>query len=189
MKNSIFISHASEDKEEIVRPIATELLKRGFNVWYDEFTLTVGDNLRKAIDEGLSDCEFGIVVLSNSFFLKDWPQLELEGLVSKEINNGKTILPIWPKVSKNEVQKFSPILSNKLGISSEKGVDFIADQIIQAIEKKKEGLKLRKTVFLKKHFDIQDIVIEGTKFIEELSKSWLNEYQINNRATAPKYYK
>ena len=48
-----FISHASEDKDSIVRELTTELQKFHLKVWYDEFSLNVGDSLSKSIDEGL----------------------------------------------------------------------------------------------------------------------------------------
>ena len=47
----LFISHASEDKEDLVRPLAVALEKLGVKVWYDEFTLKVGDSLRRSIDK------------------------------------------------------------------------------------------------------------------------------------------
>lgn len=42
-----FISHATEDKDEIVRDLANALIQVGFDVWYDEFELKIGDSLRK----------------------------------------------------------------------------------------------------------------------------------------------
>lgn len=45
----MFISHASEDKEDFVRPLAETLQQLGVNVWYDEFTLKVGDSLRQKL--------------------------------------------------------------------------------------------------------------------------------------------
>ena len=39
----VFISHASEDKESVVRSLAEECVKLGLKVWYDEFTLRIGD--------------------------------------------------------------------------------------------------------------------------------------------------
>jgi len=47
-----FISHDSEDKD-IARCIAINLRKRICPVWYDEFSLKVGDNLRVSIEKGL----------------------------------------------------------------------------------------------------------------------------------------
>lgn len=77
----VFISHASEDKEEIVRPLARELQQCGLRVWYDEFELRIGDGLRRKIDEGIARSAFGVVVLSTAFFAKNWTQYELDGLL------------------------------------------------------------------------------------------------------------
>jgi hypothetical protein len=85
-KWNVFISHASEDKDEIARPLAHALQSEGYRVWYDEFTLTVGDSLRKSIDQGLAGSDFGVVILSKHFFEKHWPEQELNGLASKEIS-------------------------------------------------------------------------------------------------------
>lgn len=35
----VFISHDSEDKEEVARPLAEVLRRNGLSVWYDEFEL------------------------------------------------------------------------------------------------------------------------------------------------------
>ncbi|MEH6461711.1 toll/interleukin-1 receptor domain-containing protein [Chitinimonas sp. JJ19] len=114
----LFISHASEDKEELVRPLAVALEGLGVKVWYDEFTLKVGDSLRKSIDSGLSNSRFGTVVLSSSFFAKNWTQYELDGMTAKEMEGRKMILPIWHKVTKSEVIKFSPTLADKVALNS-----------------------------------------------------------------------
>jgi TIR domain len=70
----VFISHASEDKDEFVRPLAAALQASGLLPWYDESALTVGDSLRGKIDEGLAKSRYGIVILSHPFFAKRWPQ-------------------------------------------------------------------------------------------------------------------
>jgi len=117
-KYDAFISHASEDKEEFVRPLAEALGKAGYKIWYDEFELKVGDSLRRSIDRGLADSRYGIVVLSSAFFAKNWPQYELDGLVAKEMEGEKVVLPIWHKVSKDEVRSYSPSLADKVAINS-----------------------------------------------------------------------
>ena len=53
MQWDVFISHASEDKDDFVRPLADHLQQSGLRVWFDEFTLTVGDSLRQSIDRDL----------------------------------------------------------------------------------------------------------------------------------------
>lgn len=78
----VFICHASEDKDSFVRPLSKELSSRGLRVWYDEFSLKLGDSLRRSIELGLTKSHFGIVVLSLAFFSKEWPQKELDGLIA-----------------------------------------------------------------------------------------------------------
>lgn len=113
-----FISHATEDKPDFVKPLAESLIKNGARVWYDEFSLTVGDSLRRSIDKGLKSSKYGVVILSNSFFNKQWAQYELDALVTREMNGSKTILPIWHRVTKDEVQNFSYNLADKLALNS-----------------------------------------------------------------------
>lgn len=55
-KYDVFISHASEDKELLVRELAIALRNLGLRVWYDEFTLKPGDSLYESIDRGLESC-------------------------------------------------------------------------------------------------------------------------------------
>jgi len=50
----VFISHASEDKADVVRPLADCVAARGVAVWYDEFELRLGDSLRRKIDSGIA---------------------------------------------------------------------------------------------------------------------------------------
>jgi hypothetical protein len=126
----VFISHSSEDKESFVRPLAEELKKLEVAVWYDDFELKIGDSLREKIDFGLSNSKFGIVVLSNSFFKRKWTKYELNGFISREMNESKVILPIWHKVSKDEVICFSPTLADKVALnSSTKSIKEIAIEI------------------------------------------------------------
>ncbi len=111
--HDVFISHASEDKQAVARPLADLLIDRGIEVWYDDFTLTVGDSLRRSIDRGLAGSRFGVIILSTHFFRKEWPQAELDGLVAKQRASGsKVILPIWHRVTKDDVLAASPTLAD-----------------------------------------------------------------------------
>ena len=95
----VFICHAAEDKDNFVRPLAGMLKKQRVEVWYDEFSLKVGDSLRRSIDRGLSKSRYGIVVLSPHFFSKNWTEYELDGLVQRQNSSSKiVILPIWHNV-------------------------------------------------------------------------------------------
>ena len=129
----VFISHAGEDKKPFVTRLASALERRDLAVWFDKCVLTVGDSLREKIDEGLSHSKFGVVVLSPSFFAKDWPRIELDGLLSRERYGQKVILPIWHRLTRNEVLRFSPILASRLAIESSRGIAVVADEIKRAV--------------------------------------------------------
>lgn len=129
-----FISHASEDKEEIARPLADALVAKGFRVWYDDFSLKVGDTLLESIDRGLADSRFGIVILSPRFFEKHWPKQELSGLATREVNGKKVLLPVWHKVNVDEVRNYSPTLAGRVGALTAKGLDHVILKLLEAIE-------------------------------------------------------
>lgn len=107
-----FVSHASEDKPDFVRPFVQALVREGMTVWYDEYEVKIGDDLVHKINEGLSKSRFGIVVLSPSFFQaeKEWPAREIEILL-KGVNHSSRILPLWHKVGKRDVKDYNEKLS------------------------------------------------------------------------------
>lgn len=130
----VFISHASEDKDEVVRPLAAALTERGLDVWYDEFELRIGDSLRRKIDAGIARSRFGIVVLSTAFFEKSWPQYELDGLVTMAVSGRQVLLPLWHGVSKDEVMSKSPSLADKVALrTSDCTIAEIADEIAAVV--------------------------------------------------------
>lgn len=129
----VFISHASEDKEAVARPLTKALTERGLHVWFDAHTLRVGDSLRRKIDEGLSRSRYGIVILSPAFFSKQWSQWELDGLASREVDGDKVILPVWHHVTAAEVRSFSPMLAGRLGTLTANGIDAVVKDIFDAV--------------------------------------------------------
>lgn len=131
----VFISHASEDKDSVVRPLALALKEKGVNVWYDEFELKIGDSLRRKIDQGLSKSKFGIVVISRSFIKKGWTNYELDGLMIKAISGQQLLLPIWHDITKQEVIDYSPSLADKVARNTSlETVEEIADEIAELIK-------------------------------------------------------
>jgi cold shock CspA family protein len=134
VRYDVFISHATEDKADFVAELADALRERGLSVWYDDFTLKMGDSLSASINKGIAESAFGIVVLSQSFFSKQWPQRELAAMIAREDNGEKVILPIWHKISKQDVLKHLPLLADKLAVSSEHGINTVVEKILDAIE-------------------------------------------------------
>lgn len=134
MKWDVFISHATEDKEEFVMPLANKLKEYGVNVWIDKFTLKLGDSLSKSIDEGLREANYGVVVLSKFFLSKGYTDYELRSLISREIGNRKVILPIWHNINKRDIEQYSYYLTDKFALNSnEQSLSAIAEAIIEIV--------------------------------------------------------
>jgi hypothetical protein len=131
----VFLCHASEDKQVVADPLVAQLQAAGIKVWYDRLELTVGDSLRKKIDEGLAHCRYGVVVLSHGFFSKHWPQAELDGLASREVNGDKVILPVWYGLTAADVVGYSPLLAGRLAARWEDGLFAVLDQLVKAIHR------------------------------------------------------
>lgn len=116
----VFVSHAWEDKAEFVDEFVEELRKLDIKVWYDTSEIKWGDSMRARIDDGLKKSKFGVAVLSPDY-IKDgkyWTKAELDGLFQLESINGKTLLPVWHKLTKKEVMEYSPIIGSKLAMTT-----------------------------------------------------------------------
>lgn len=136
MSWDIFISHASEDKETFVRPLATFLTKNKIKIWYDEFTIRLGESLREKIDEGIIKSNYGLIVISPNFIRKEWTKKELNGFFSKEIiEKTNSILPIWLNVDSKDVFNYSPILFDKFAFKNDSNnIENIGEKIIDFIK-------------------------------------------------------
>jgi TIR domain len=149
--HDVFICHASEDKETFVRPLAEALRAHHLDVWYDDFVLTVGDSLREAIDRGLADSRFGIVVLSPHFFQKRWPKRELNGLVAREVSEDRQlILPIWHHIGRDEIVRYSPPLADLIGVSSDLGMDAVVTALLKKLRPEESPLIVARNFLISK---------------------------------------
>jgi len=180
----VFISHASEDKG-FVRPLAHAIRRQHVQVWYDEFELSVGDSLRTAIDEGLSRADFGVVVLSESFFAKSWPLRELDGLVARETATGRRlILPIWHDVPLERVLQFSPSLAGVIALQSRDGLDAVVRGLLKTVRPNPSPLVLARAQLLKHWSEVPDIAEEWWLDIVEFKErtfkypgtGWVNQW-------------
>ncbi|HAF22846.1 MAG TPA: hypothetical protein DEV93_11030 [Chloroflexi bacterium] len=170
-----FICHASEDKDPFVREFANELKANHVEVWYDEFSLRLGDSLRQAIDRGLANSRFGIVVLSPAFFSKNWPQRELDGLVQREMSGGeKVILPVWHNVTRDEVENYSLPLAARVATRTLLGMAKVVENVVAVIKPEGSPLVIARDILL----------AEGMTPPVVTDKYWLRVAEASNRVDA-----
>lgn len=114
----IFISYASEDSDYVDK-LEESFINADFSVWRDKSNIGWGQTLRQSIDTGLVKSKFGLVVLSSKYIQKYWTGYELDGILNKESSTGRQmILPLWHNVTKDEIDKKSPSLSNRLALDT-----------------------------------------------------------------------
>ncbi|WP_428229955.1 toll/interleukin-1 receptor domain-containing protein [Flavobacterium sp.] len=113
-----FISHDSRDKKLIARPLAHGLSSRLCSVWYDEFSLNIGDSLRESIEKGIKEAKKCILILTPNFLNNPgWGKKEFDSIFTREmIYEEKIILPIWYGVTKKEIYEYSPALADTLAL-------------------------------------------------------------------------
>lgn len=156
----VFISHASEDKEMIARPLANKLIKLGLSVWYDEFELNAGDSLSRSIDRGLSKSRHGIVTLSPSFIGKNWPDYELRGLIAKSLGKERTIIPIWHNLNQEQILDFSPSLADIKALTTSDTIDSIALSIVSSIKPDLHRAVVRKMEYHRRSLNRKEEIID-----------------------------
>ena len=133
--HDVMISHASEDKDAVARPLHDLLVERGLTVWLDEIKMKVGTHLRRSIDHAVATSRYGVVVMSPAFFAKEWTQYELDGLVAREMNGEQLILPIWHHLTKDQLIAVSPSLADRIALNTAtQTLDEIADELHAAIQ-------------------------------------------------------
>jgi hypothetical protein len=147
----IFISHAHEDKETVVRPLAHLLYSYGLEVWFDEFSLRLGDPLRASLDKGLTSSRFGVVVLSRAFFEKKWTGFELDSLIQREQPGEKLILPLLFNLEISDVKKIIPGLADKIAVridGTQEKLHSAALQILREVKPELYGKVTRRRALL-----------------------------------------
>lgn len=111
-----FISHDSRDKDAIARPLASTLSMNLCRVWYDEYSLKIGDSLRTSIEDGLKKCKKCVLILTPNFLGNSrWPKREYDAIFTREIvEEQHLILPIWAGVSRADIFQYSPVLADRV---------------------------------------------------------------------------
>lgn len=114
-----FISHDSRDKDLIARPIAIGLAGLMCPVWFDEFSLRVGDRLRESIERGLREARKCVLIITPHFIAnRGWTREEFNAIFTRElVERADVILPVWHEVTREQVFEFSPVLADRVAVN------------------------------------------------------------------------
>jgi len=130
-----FLSHDSRDKEEVARPLVLALGQLLCPVWYDEYSLRVGDSLVDSIDRGIKSSQKCLIVLSPNFLSNPgWSKSEFKSIMNRHIAEGAVILPIWHNVTRDDVYSYSSFLVDIFATNTDKGIDAVAKDIFKVLK-------------------------------------------------------
>jgi len=138
----LFISHASEDKDDIARPLKKYFDRLGLNSWYDEDSIQFNESISKKVYEGLKKSKGAVIILSEKFYNKEWTLLELGGILYKRFNEGGILyLLYWDIEIKKVTDKLSFIKDIKsIQMSDYKSLEEVADNIYDDFKRKERNL-------------------------------------------------
>jgi hypothetical protein len=129
----VFISYSGEDKAT-AGELAAELEALDIRAWFAKTELTIGMGLRRSIDHGLAHSRFGVVLMSHSFFKREWPQRELDGIVALQVGGRQRVLPIWHGLSHDDMLEYSPTLADTVAArTSDSTIKEIAAEIARVV--------------------------------------------------------
>jgi len=129
----VFLTNASAYKAT-ASELAAELRALDIRPWFDETELTIGMGLRRSIDYGLAHSRFGVVLMSHSFFGREWPQRELDGIVVLQVGGRQRVLPIWHGLSHDDMLGYSPTLADTVAArTSDSTIKEIATEIARVV--------------------------------------------------------
>jgi len=90
----LFISYSSQDKPAACR-IAGDLKELGHEVWLDEWEIRVGDCIVREIEQGVSEADFVVLLLSANAVQSGWVEREWRAKYFEEIEQKRIrVLPV-----------------------------------------------------------------------------------------------
>lgn len=160
----LFICHASEDKEEVVRPLIEAFRRANISTWYDEAEIRWGDSITEKINEGLRISRYVIVVLSPAFLLKKWPQRELNSALSIEASTGEIrALPllVGTKKEQADIRQQYPLLNDKAHIVWSANPGHVVQHLLKRLEE--TTASSGRTVEISRHAEVKSIPLPKLK--------------------------
>lgn len=127
-KYDVFLSHASVDKEKFVQPLYDRLESSGIKCWIDEKEIAWGDSIPKKINEGIKNSKYVMLILSEQYISRVWPNSEIDAAVTQQNKGKKVVLPLFIGERKKLIENY-PLIEGIKGLYWDDGIDYIVDNL------------------------------------------------------------
>ena len=116
MEYNIFIGHASEQKNDVAKPLFDELAKIGIKTFIDTVEISWGDSLTKLINKALAEADYFLAIISINSIGKSWPDTEMNAAIARQIDGKQKVLPLFVGTKKQieECKNHYALISDRL---------------------------------------------------------------------------
>ncbi len=127
---NVFLSHSSDDKN-FVKSLAVDLKHYGISVWLDEWEIDIGESIPTKVAEGIENCQFLALILSEKSVQSKWVENEWQAKYWEELQNGKIhLLPIL--IEDCEIPR---LLKHKKYANFINGYDNALEELVKSIKR------------------------------------------------------
>jgi RNA-directed DNA polymerase len=126
----IFISHASEDKDSVARPVYEACAKLGLKAFLDEAHIGWGQSFTEKINSALGSARTVLAIISPDAIAKEWPIVEVNTALSLEVSGHKKVVPLI--VGKPDLSKL-PLIQGKDSMFWAGDADLVAKRLRAAV--------------------------------------------------------
>lgn len=134
-QRDVFLSHAFEDKETHVLPLAHALDNLAVTYWLDTVEIGWGDSIVSKLNEGLGLSRYVLVFLTENFLRKGWTKRELDAAFAAEVASEKIILLPVLAAPQEIVFRAYPLLRPKKYLRADLGSDRIASEVSRLLDR------------------------------------------------------
>ena len=96
----VFICFAAEDRYMIAEPIVHHLKNYGIDIWYDRYTMVLGDNrVKKNLIEGAENCDYVLIIISENTIKSKCAMEEINIVRRRYYSNDVIVFPVLYEIS------------------------------------------------------------------------------------------
>lgn len=144
-QSPVFISHSSKDKNEVEK-LLPYLNGSGLPVWFDKYSIHVGESIVEGVQNGIESAESVIFWITRNFLASKWCRYEMRSFVRKLIEEDILIVSI---LDEDIAISDLPLFLQDIKVLYRKGKDYevLAKEILPVIKQyvtsrvnKREGI-------------------------------------------------
>jgi hypothetical protein len=128
-KRDVFLSYASEDYENYVKPFAEELQKQNFTYWLDKEDVKCGDSIIDEMGKGIQSVHYFIAFISKNFKKDRMCAAELRLALKREFDRKPLkVIPIL--IGETDLLEMHPFLVEKHCIKWDNNIRGLVEKVM-----------------------------------------------------------